>query len=205
MSKRPVSESPKQAKITQSLKEQLVKTLETIPIFTAACDKLGIPRSTYYKWRHADETFAYEVDRAIMTGRQAVNGLAKTMLLKEIRASNMTAIIFWLKHNDPDFNPKITIEMKERERYSKEELALLGNAMRNMGFAGVVMNEKALRANFIKQADPEVRAYQENLKRMIMPGLPESEYKEEPKTHLAKNINIDDFLKRMREDGTIKS
>lgn len=202
MSKTP--ETPKQAKATPSLKQKLVDTLETVPIFTAACDKLGIPRSTYYKWRQLDEKFARAADNAIVRGRIAVNGMAKTMLLKKMREGNMTAIIFWLKHNDPDFNPKITIEMKSDERYTKEELKLLATALKHMGFAGVVLNEKELRKNFLEQADPEARARHEELQRTMMTHDPQEPASGALEPIRPKARTVDELLRKLKEDGAIR-
>ncbi|OGI77799.1 hypothetical protein A3D42_00670 [Candidatus Nomurabacteria bacterium RIFCSPHIGHO2_02_FULL_41_18] len=90
---------------TERQKKALVIQLRKTPIVQIACERSGVGRSTYYKWRVKDRTFARAADRALEAGRFFINDLAKSKLLQMIKDGNTTAIIFWLKHNDPQFAP----------------------------------------------------------------------------------------------------
>jgi hypothetical protein len=88
---------------TEKQKKAMVVQLRKTPIVQLACERTDVGRSTYYKWRVNDSTFARAADRALEAGRFFINDLAKSKLLQLIKDGNLTAIIFWLKHNDPKF------------------------------------------------------------------------------------------------------
>ena len=106
----PLKVSPKEKKRlealsteTEKLKKALVVQLRKTPIVQIACERTGVGRSTYYKWRTNDHIFGRAADRALEAGKFFINDLAKSKLLQLIKDGNLTAIIFWLKHNDPTF------------------------------------------------------------------------------------------------------
>lgn len=84
-------------------KKEITTQLRKNPIVQYACDRTGIGRSTYYKWRADDLIFARIADRAIKAGCFFINDLAESKLVGLIQNSNPTAIIFWLKHNHPKY------------------------------------------------------------------------------------------------------
>lgn len=95
----------RQAKIKTKLLDNLTK----IPIVQVACDKSGVSRSTYYRWRIEDKEFAEACDTALHAGRLLINDVAESQLMKLIKESNTTAIIFWLKNNDPRYSPNLEL------------------------------------------------------------------------------------------------
>lgn len=90
-------------------KESLIQQLKKLPIIQIACEKTGIGRTTYYRWKKEDTDFAFRSDEAIQTGRNLINDLAESQLLSEIKEKNMTAIIFWLKHNHPVYGNRLEV------------------------------------------------------------------------------------------------
>jgi hypothetical protein len=90
---------------TEKQKKAIVLQLHKTPIVQIACERSSVGRSTYYKWRARDKIFARVADRALESGRFFINDLAKSKLLQQIKDGILTAIIFWLKHNDPQFAP----------------------------------------------------------------------------------------------------
>jgi hypothetical protein len=84
-------------------KRELLKHLETMPIVQIACKKEGVGRSTYYRWRKEDPVFCREADKALSQGKALMNDLAESKLLTGVKEQNMTAIIFWLKNNHPNY------------------------------------------------------------------------------------------------------
>ena len=82
-----------------SNKELLIEQLKKTPIVQVACEKVGVGRATYYRWRKEDEEFAKLADEAISEGNFLVNDMAESQLMSAIRDKNLTAIIFWLKHH----------------------------------------------------------------------------------------------------------
>lgn len=93
-------------------KELLIKQFKRVPIVQIACEKVGISRSTYYRWCKSDEKFREESEDAILKGKHLVNDMAESQLLNAIRGQNMTAIIFWLKHHHKDYQTHIKVSGK---------------------------------------------------------------------------------------------
>lgn len=96
-------------------KEQVIEKLKTLPVVQVVCQKIGIGRATYYRWRKEDKKFAMEADEALFTGRLFINDMAESQLLSQIKAENMTAIIFWLKHNHPVYGNRLEIVSNQNE------------------------------------------------------------------------------------------
>jgi hypothetical protein len=82
-------------------KELLLEQFRKMPIVQIACEKTGIGRATYYRWRKDDQKFANQADLALEDGNRLINDIAESQLLSAIRDKNMTAIIFWLKSHHP--------------------------------------------------------------------------------------------------------
>lgn len=85
-------------------KIQILELLKINPIVQIACQKSGISRATYYRWREKDKKFKEQSDLALKEGVCFINDLAESQLLSSIKEKNMTAIIFWLKNRHPNYD-----------------------------------------------------------------------------------------------------
>lgn len=85
---------------TQKLVDKLLTELERTGIPLTACSKVGVARSTYYRWRQESITFKLRADEAIQIGRENITDLAESKLVKNISDGNQRAIEFQLRHND---------------------------------------------------------------------------------------------------------
>ena len=90
-------------------KELILEQLKKTPIVQLACEKVGISRATYYRWKNADRKFSMLAQDAILEGSRLVNDMAESQLLSAIRDKNMTAIIFWLKHHHSSYETRVEI------------------------------------------------------------------------------------------------
>ena len=88
----------------------LVKELEKNYLLQRACSKLGLTRSTVYRWMQEDPEFAAEVRAAQGIGRRFMSDYVESKLLKNVEDQHERAIEFWLKSNN--------------ERYRTHEKAL---------------------------------------------------------------------------------
>lgn len=91
-------------------KEELIEILSKNPILQPACDRCGISRTTFYRWKTQDEKFARRVEDSITEGRILVTELAESKLMNAIKNENLGAIIFWLKNNDVRYSEKLEIK-----------------------------------------------------------------------------------------------
>ena len=98
-------------------KEILLERLKKTPIVQIACEKCGVGRATYYRWRKDDPKFANMADEALSEGSLLVNDMAESQLLQAIRNQNLGAIIFWLKHHHPSYANKLEVSGKLTEEY----------------------------------------------------------------------------------------
>ena len=113
-------------------KEQIIERLSQLPIVQVSCEKAGIGRATYYRWRNDDTKFAKLADIALREGRQLINDIAESQLLSAIKDQNMTAIIFWLKYNHPAYTTRVEITSKTKdtdEKLTPEQKAALKKAL----------------------------------------------------------------------------
>lgn len=97
---------------TEENKARLVEQLKKTPIVQIACEKEGVGRASYYRWRKEDQEFADAADEAMCTGKSLISDLAESQLIKAIRDGNMTAIIYWLKNQHPDYRTRVELSGK---------------------------------------------------------------------------------------------
>ena len=111
-------------------KEALCEQLKKAPIIQLACEKVGLGRATYYRWRKEDKEFAKVADKAIHEGVLFMNDMAESQLLSAIKNQNMTAIIFWLKNRHKSYTQRIEVTTKiDSEELTEEEKKLLKQAL----------------------------------------------------------------------------
>lgn len=90
-------------------KAVLLEHLEKTPIIQFACEKTGVSRATFYRWKLDDKEFAEKADKALQEGVALMNDYAESQLISSIRDKNMTAIIYWLKHRHKEYSNRIQV------------------------------------------------------------------------------------------------
>ncbi len=93
----------------KTLKQLAIEQLDKTPIVQVVCEKIGLARTTFYRWKENDEVFAEAVDKATYDGRHLINDFAESQLLNAIKNNNLTAIIYWLNHNHKNYANKLEI------------------------------------------------------------------------------------------------
>lgn len=102
-------------------KKAIIEQLKKTPIVQVTCEKLGISRATFYRWKKADEKFAEDVELALQEGSQMINDMAESQLISSIKSGNMTGIIFWLKNHHKNYSPKLEVTTKSADLPLTEE------------------------------------------------------------------------------------
>ena len=95
----------KKRKTTISKRQKLqqdifLSELRKNSVMTIACQKAGISRSTVYRWMNDDPEFANAVEEASTEGRNIINDMAESVIIKKIRGEDFSAARFWLTHNN---------------------------------------------------------------------------------------------------------
>lgn len=114
-------------------KSLLVEQLKKTPIIQIACEKVGVARATYYRWKKQDAVFAREADEAGVTGELLINDLAESQLLSAIKDKTLTAIIFWLKHHHARYATRVEVTAQLKrvpEELTPEQEAVVMKALK---------------------------------------------------------------------------
>ncbi len=118
---------------TNKTKELLLEQLKKTPIVQVACEKSGVGRATFYRWKKDDQEFATKADEAITEGASLVNDIAESQLMSAIKDKNLTAIIFWLKYHHPAYATKVEVTARlkaDNEILTPEQEALVTRALK---------------------------------------------------------------------------
>lgn len=92
--------------IDDKTKQRLLKELEKSGNVYLSCLKVGIDRSTHYRWFDSDKEFRKLASRAIRQGRENNCDIAKHALMIKVKEKDMRAIEYVLSHNDPAYKRK---------------------------------------------------------------------------------------------------
>lgn len=83
----------------KKLKTRVVDELRINPVVEAACRKSGLPRATFYRWLEDDDSFYSDVELAQAQGRERVNDMAESEVMKGIGRGDFRYVKYWLEHN----------------------------------------------------------------------------------------------------------
>ena len=111
----------------KTLKNKIINELYTIPIVTIACEKHGVSRQTFYRWKSEDEEFKKKVEEIMSIGIESINDLAESTLIKHIKSGDVSCTKFWLSNNkynyirprDKEFFQKTNIIVPDKPRDDK--------------------------------------------------------------------------------------
>lgn len=112
-------------------KKKVLENLKQVPIISVACQKSGISRASYYRWKDSDKNFSKEAFKSLREGKQLINDLAESQLINAIKDQNMTGIIWWLRNNHPDYTNKIELSTSKagEEKLNPEQQKLIEKAL----------------------------------------------------------------------------
>ena len=123
-------------------REIVIEQLKKTPIVQIACEKIGISRATYYRWKKENQEFAKAADEAITEGEMLITDMSESQLISLIKNKNFAAIQLWLRHHHPKYTNKVemtgNLNVKE-EPLTPEQAALVEKALK---LAGVLENKQ---------------------------------------------------------------
>lgn len=93
--------------IDNETKQKLLQELEKIGNVYYACAKVGIDKSTYYRWLKKDSKFKKQSRRAIQLGRNNLVDIAEHALLLNVKDKKMDAIKYVLSHNSSRYRKNV--------------------------------------------------------------------------------------------------
>ena len=122
---------------TMSQKEAVLEILRRTPIVATACQKTGISRATFYRWKRESKTFAKQAEEALTEGCDLINDLAESQLLTAIKNQNMTAIQFWLRNRHSSYAEKLQVMAKVEHKDSPLTPAQRALIKKALSLAGI--------------------------------------------------------------------
>ena len=121
---------------TDKQKQLVLEQLKKTPIVQVVCEKVGIHRATYYRWKIADLEFAQAADEALDQGISLMNEYAESMLISAMKDRNLTAVFYWLNHRHPAYETRVRVNASikhETEELTPEQAELVSKALRLAG------------------------------------------------------------------------
>ena len=111
-------------------KQKILENLKQVPIVSVACQKTGIGRSSFYRWKSQDKLFSKQANEALLKGKQLINDMAESQLISAIKGQNMTAILYWLRKNHSGYADRVELTHKtEKEELSPKQKGLVQKAI----------------------------------------------------------------------------
>ena len=115
----------------QKDKQKFLEVLEKNPVVQLACERSGISKATFYRWKE-DKEFAAKVEAALTEGNSLITDIAIAQLISAIKDKNLGAIKFWLEKHHADYANKlhVTAQVEQEFVLSPEQEALVRNALK---------------------------------------------------------------------------
>lgn len=119
-------------------KKLILEQLKQMPIIQVACQKSGVSRPSYYRWRSEDKEFKKSADEAILEGETMITEMSESQLIALIRDKNFASIQLWLKAHHPRYGNKVEINgnLKIEEQLTQEQEDLIRQALKLAGLDG---------------------------------------------------------------------
>lgn len=112
-------------------KDLFLEQVRKLPIIQVVCEKVGIARSTLYRWRDEDEQFRKDLEAALAEGEGLINDMSESQLISLIKDRNYPAISFWLRHRNPKFRERLEVNatVKAVEQLTPEQESTVRQAL----------------------------------------------------------------------------
>lgn len=112
-------------------KQKFLEILEKNPVVQIACERSGVSKATFYRWREADKEFREKVEKALTEGNSLISDIAISQLISAIKDKNLGAIKFWLENHHDDYTNKlhITAEIEQELMLTPEQEAIVRRAL----------------------------------------------------------------------------
>lgn len=98
--------------------KKFIEMLTSIPIVSSVCEKVGISRQTFYRWRVEDLEFRKETDVALAIGRDGISDLAETKIISKMNSGDTRMAMYWLDNHKKPYN---RLKMKNTDDYLDDE------------------------------------------------------------------------------------
>ena len=138
-------------------RELLLEQLKKTPVIQFACEKSGVSRATFYRWRTEDKEFKKSAEEAILEGEAFITDMTESQLISLIKDKNFHAIQLWLRHHHPRYNNRVEINATINnpiEQMTTEQEAVFKEAVKLAALPEIVQeNNDESRSDIEKSGD----------------------------------------------------
>ncbi len=114
-------------------KDLVLEQLRRVPIIQVAAEKIGLSRTTIYRWRDESEQFRKDLDAALSEGEALINDMGESQLLTLMKDKHWPSIQFWLRHRNPKFRERVEVTANinsPQEELTPEQQSIVREALR---------------------------------------------------------------------------
>ena len=114
-------------------KALVLEQLRRVPIIQVAAEKVGVSRTTIYRWRDESEQYRKDLEAALSEGEALINDLGESQLLTLMKDKHWPSIQFWLRHRNPKFRERVEVTANfqtPQEELTPEQQAIVREALR---------------------------------------------------------------------------
>ncbi len=111
----------------------VLEQLKRVPIIQVAAEKVGVSRTTIYRWRDENEQFRKDLGAALSEGEALINDMGESQLLTLMKDKHWPSIQFWLKHRNPKFRERVEVTASfqtPQEELTPEQQTIVREALR---------------------------------------------------------------------------
>jgi hypothetical protein len=105
---------------TKGKKQAFLALIAKNGLIEVACQKIGVSRQTYYRWRKEDRKFGDEADVAMRHGSETTDDLVESKFMKLIHDEDRHAILFYLKYRHAKYSDRAAIRRMVLEQVEDE-------------------------------------------------------------------------------------
>lgn len=84
-------------------KAEFIERLKQAPIIQLVCEKMGIPRSTLYRWKDEDLDFDDDIADAISEGQQFMDDIVENKFMALVNDKHWPAIHCYITRRHPKY------------------------------------------------------------------------------------------------------
>lgn len=111
----------------------VLEQLRRVPIIQVAAEKVGVSRTTIYRWRDESEQYRKDLEAALAEGEALINDLGESQLLTLMKDKHWPSIQFWLRHRNPKFRERLEVTAninQPQDELTSEQQAIVREALR---------------------------------------------------------------------------
>lgn len=115
----------------KTIKLEILEIAKEISIDTHICKKVGISRSTFYRWLERDLEFAKQLIVSKRLYSNFISDMAESVVIGKVKEKNLSASAFWLKHHRAPYMSESMGHLREKLDH---ELSVPEKINRELGY-----------------------------------------------------------------------